>query len=95
MTWLMRQLRRADGPAGKARDVTYPHDDLLPSRTDLTGRRADCCSAEAGYRVLLRGVTAGSGGELMFCGHHLRSHRVALRARHAVVFDAHDHLVAP
>ena len=95
MTWLSRQLRRTDEPVHRGRDVVYPHDDLLPATIDLTGLPADCCSARAAYRVL---IPAGPGretaGRLLFCGHHFRLHRDALRSQRAAVYDDRHRLVA-
>jgi hypothetical protein len=45
--------------------------------------RCDRCSARATTRVVL-----SSGGELVFCDHHLRGHRAALAAL-AARFERH------
>ena len=44
--------------------------------------RCDRCGAQAYVRVLL-----GSGGELLFCAHHGREHREALRDVAAEIQD--------
>ena len=51
--------------------------------------RCDRCGAQAYVRVVL-----GTGGELLFCGHHGREHREALQgvARH--VQDETGRLIA-
>lgn len=95
MTWLSRQLRRTDDQIPRGRDAVYPHDDLLPATADLTGLRADCCSAAAAYRVLIPGGPERDGaGDLLFCGHHFRAHQSALRTQRAAVYDGRRHLVA-
>lgn len=42
--------------------------------------RCDRCGAGASSRVMLE-----SGGELLFCGHHLRAHSDALIERGALI----------
>jgi len=44
--------------------------------------RCDRCGAQAYARVILP-----SGGELLFCGHHMRAHRDHLAAMEAQVLD--------
>lgn len=44
--------------------------------------RCDRCGARAYVRVVLPG-----GGELLFCAHHGRVHKAALRAREAKIQD--------
>ena len=51
--------------------------------TDIHGgphQTCDRCIARAAFRALLPG-----GGDLLFCGHHLRSHREGLLVSGALV----------
>ncbi len=53
-----------------------------PARVPLTAMdRCDRCGAQAFVRAVL------ASGDLLFCAHHARSHRVALDAQAAVVQD--------
>ena len=51
--------------------------------------RCDRCGAQAYVRVVL-----SAGGELMFCAHHGREHRDALREVASTVHDETQKLVA-
>ena len=51
--------------------------------------RCDRCGAQAYVRVQLN-----AGGELLFCAHHGREHREALRAAGADIHDESQKLVA-
>jgi hypothetical protein len=60
----------------------------------MTNTRADCCSARAGYRIVLPATSARpEPAELLLCGHHLRASRVALDAQGARVFEIDPALV--
>ncbi|WP_432544921.1 DUF7455 domain-containing protein [Kineococcus sp. SYSU DK002] len=51
--------------------------------------RCDRCGAQAYVRVVL-----SAGGELLFCAHHGREHRQALRASGADIHDESQKLAA-
>lgn len=60
---------------------------LAPTKP-LTGTdRCDKCGAQAYVRVLL-----SAGGELLFCGHHMRKYGEALRKVAAEIQDETDRL---
>jgi hypothetical protein len=61
----------------------------------IVNTRADCCSARAGYRIVLPATGARTEpAELLLCGHHLRASRATLDAQGAVSFEL-DHVLAP
>lgn len=61
------------------------HDALSPQPP---AGRADCCPAEAVYRVALPPTAVRRHTvELLLCGHHFHQSRAALRTAGATVFD--------
>lgn len=52
--------------------------------------RCDRCGAQAYARVVL-----ATGGDLLFCGHHLRMHRDRLTALEAEIEDRSDQIGEP
>lgn len=86
-------------PRHRSRDVEdvavdYPHDDLILSSVGgIQLQQADCCIANAAYRIVLPANAARpQPAELLLCGHHFRASQQALRHANASVFDAGDHL---
>jgi hypothetical protein len=62
----------------------------------IANTRADCCSARAGYRIVLPATSTRPGpAELLLCGHHLRASRAALDAQGARVFEIDDQVLVP
>lgn len=60
----------------------------------IANMRADCCSARAGYRIVLPATSARrEPAELLLCGHHLHASRAALDAQGALVVEL-DHVLA-
>jgi hypothetical protein len=73
-------------------------DQLRRERLSDAGRqqRADCCSANAAYRVVLPAQESRlRPAELLLCGHHFRRSRIALNEQLAAVFDADDLPIDP
>ena len=61
----------------------------------IVNTRADCCSARAGYRVILPATgERPEPAELLLCGHHLRVSQASLEARKATVLEV-DRTLAP
>ena len=61
----------------------------------IVNTRADCCSARAGYQVVLPATSARpEPAELLLCGHHRRASEAALDAKGAIVFEL-DSVLAP
>lgn len=73
-----------------------PVDDELPDLDPrLMHQRADCCIAGAAYRVVLpASAEREEPGELLLCGHHMRSSQPGLARVHAAIFDARNRLVS-
>lgn len=68
---------------GTVSDVTSP----------LSWQRADCCIAQAAYRVVLAGDTAQHPADLLLCGHHYRGSRSTLARMGATVYDERGRVV--
>jgi hypothetical protein len=71
-------------------------DDLVAETdTGLGNHRADCCVANAVYRVVLPASAHRSApAELLLCGHHTRDGLPALARLNAAVFDRGNRLIA-
>lgn len=61
----------------------------LSNDTMTASDRCDRCGAQAYVRVML-----SAGGELLFCAHHGREHRDALRQAGADIHDESQKLAA-
>ncbi|MEV2276637.1 hypothetical protein AB0I72_13730 [Nocardiopsis sp. NPDC049922] len=62
---------------------------LAPTQQLTAADRCDRCGAQAYVRVLLN-----SGGELLFCAHHMRKHDESLRKIASDIHDETDKLTA-
>ncbi|MCY9785003.1 MULTISPECIES: hypothetical protein [Nocardiopsis] len=60
---------------------------LAPTQQLTAADRCDRCGAQAYVRVLLN-----SGGELLFCAHHMRKHDESLRKIASDIQDETDRL---
>ncbi|CAL9566102.1 hypothetical protein SUDANB121_04761 [Nocardiopsis dassonvillei] len=60
---------------------------LAPTQPLTAADRCDRCGAQAYVRVLLN-----SGGELLFCAHHMRKHDESLRKIASDIQDETDKL---
>jgi hypothetical protein len=63
---------------------------LAPTRPLTAGDRCDRCGAQAYVRVVLN-----SGGELLFCAHHMRQHGESVRKVAVEIHDETDRLLSP
>lgn len=61
----------------------------MTARPLIAADRCDRCGAQAQVRVLL-----ASGGELLFCAHHARTHQDRLRELEAKIHDESDRLAS-
>jgi hypothetical protein len=58
------------------------------------GERADCCTAQAAYLVVLAACAGTSRrSHVLLCAHHFRAHRQALHVGGADVYDAEGVIV--
>ncbi|AAZ56168.1 hypothetical protein JCM3263A_00850 [Thermobifida fusca] len=63
---------------------------LAPTRPLTASDRCDRCGAQAYVRVVLN-----SGGELLFCAHHMRQHGESIRKVAMEIHDETDRLLSP
>jgi hypothetical protein len=76
--------------------TTVAPDDLTPTtRSKPLADRADCCSAQPLFRVVMAATAdRPHPAELLMCGHHLRASQGALLTRGVSIYDAQGHLTA-